>query len=114
MVGIDFKMPRSCAECRLSFADVCPITGKTQVVKVINGEISSDCPLVEAIPKAEYEARLKADMKAILTEIKLKIAEKSYYDTSIIGNYEDEVRISLVELDDVNDIIQNKIDTLEE
>lgn len=66
-----------------------------------------------AIPKAEYEAKLKADMIAILTEIKLKIAEKSYYDTMIIGNYEDEVRIDLVELDDVNDVIQNKINTLE-
>lgn len=66
-----------------------------------------------AIPKAEYEARLKADMVAILTEIKLKITERSYYDTTIIGNYEDEVRIDLVELDDVNDIIQEKISTLE-
>lgn len=69
--------------------------------------------LVEVIPKADYEARLKADMKAILTEIKSKIAEKSYYDTTIIGNYEDEVRVEYVELDDVNDIIQEKISTLE-
>lgn len=67
-----------------------------------------------AIPKADYEARLKADMIAILTEIKLKIAEKSYCDTTIIGNYEDEVRINLVELDDVNDIIQQKINALTE
>lgn len=48
MVAIkDFEMPKSCAECRLSFADVCPITGKTQVVNVINDKMSSDCPLVE-------------------------------------------------------------------
>lgn len=60
----------------------------------------------------DYKARLKADMKAILTEIKSKIAEKSYYDTTIIGNYEDEVRVELVELDDVNDIIQEKINAL--
>lgn len=69
---------------------------------------------VEAIPKDQYENRLKADMVAILTEIKLKITEKSYYDTTIIGDYEDEVRIDLVELDDVNDIIQQKINELKE
>ena len=69
---------------------------------------------IEAIPKDQYEARLKADLKAILGELQLKITEKSYYDTTIIGNYEDEVRIGLVELDDVNDIIQNKINTLKE
>lgn len=61
----------------------------------------------------DYENRLKTDMVAMLTGIQLKIEEKSYYDTTIIGNYEDEVRIYLVELDDVNDIIQEKINTLE-
>ena len=67
-----------------------------------------------SIPKADYENRLKADIVAMLTEIQLEIEEKSYYDTTIIGNYEDEVRINLVELDDVNDIIQQKIDKLKE
>jgi len=65
-----------------------------------------------AISKADYEARLKVDMMAMLEEIRLKIKEKSYYDTTIIGNYEDEVRTELVELDDVNEIIQDKINTL--
>ena len=74
----------------------------------------NNLPTIEAIPKADYEARLKADMIAILTEIKLKIAEKSYCDTTIIGNYEDEVRINLVELDDVNEIIIEKINELKE
>lgn len=32
-------------------------------------------PTVEAIPKSEYEARLKADMVAMLTEIQLEIEE---------------------------------------
>ena len=32
--------------------------------------------LDKAIPKADYEARLKADMVAMLTEIQLKIEEK--------------------------------------
>ena len=30
---------------------------------------------VEAIPKADYEARLKADLKAILVELQLEIEE---------------------------------------
>ena len=67
---------------------------------------------VEAIPKDQYEARLKADMVAMLTEIQMEIKKKSYYDTTIIGDYEDEVRIDLVELDDVNEIIQQKINSI--
>lgn len=31
---------------------------------------------IEAIPKADYEARLKADMAAMLTELQLEIEEK--------------------------------------
>lgn len=33
-------------------------------------------PTVEAIPKADYENRLKADLKAILVELQLEIEEK--------------------------------------
>lgn len=62
--------------------------------------------------KVTYENRLKADLKAILVELQLEIEEKSYYDTTIVGNYEDEIRINLVELDDVNEIIQQKINEL--
>ena len=69
---------------------------------------------VNAIPRADYETHLKADMITILTDIKLKITEKSFYYIRIFGNPEDEKRVDLVELDDVNDIIQNKINTLEE
>jgi hypothetical protein len=35
----------------------------------------SKIPTVEAIPKDQYEARLKADMVAMLTEIQLEIEE---------------------------------------
>lgn len=76
--------------------------------------IISNAPTIEAIPKADYEQRLKADLKAILVELQLEIEEKSFYDTHIIGNYEDEVRVDLVELDDVNNIIQQKINSLKE
>lgn len=48
-------------------------------------------PTVEAIPKAEYEARLKADMVAMLTEIQLEIEE---HEESIIGHYGKETKES--------------------
>ena len=34
-----------------------------------------NCPTVEAIPKTDYENRLKADLKAILVELQLEIEE---------------------------------------
>jgi hypothetical protein len=46
--------------------------------KVDNGtldEIMLDIPTVEAIPKDQYKARLKADLKAILVELELRIDE---------------------------------------
>lgn len=56
---------------------------------------------VEAIPKADYENRLKADLKAILVELQLEIEE---LDTPNNGSaYMDCV-----------EIIQQKIDALKE
>lgn len=60
-------------------------------------------PTVEAIPKADYEARLKADMVAMLTEIQLEIEE--------LDPCGDEWSDSL---DACNDIIQQKINALQE
>jgi FtsZ-binding cell division protein ZapB len=58
-----------------------------------------DTPTIEAIPKDQYEARLKADMVAMLTEIQLEIEE---LDTPNNGSaYMDCV-----------EIIQQKIDAL--
>lgn len=42
-------------------------------------------PTVEAIPKADYETRLKADMVAMLTDIQMEIADNV---ESIIGHYD--------------------------
>lgn len=38
-------------------------------------DILAECSTAEAIPKDQYEARLKADMVAILTDIQLEIEE---------------------------------------
>lgn len=60
-------------------------------------------PTVEAIPKADYEARLKADMVAMLSEIQLEIEEKDA-DLRYCGH-------NLMAVDCI-DIIQQKIDKL--
>jgi hypothetical protein len=60
-----------------------------------------NAPTVEAIPKDQYETRLKADMVAMLTEIQLEIEE--------LDPSGDEWRDSL---DACNDIIQQKINAL--
>jgi len=63
--------------------------------------ILADVPTVEAIPKADYENRLKADMVAILVELQLEIEE---LDTPNNGSaYMDCV-----------EIIQQKIDALKD
>lgn len=65
-------------------------------------------PTVEAIPKAEYEARLKADMVAMLTEIQLEIEELDTYDVERTHGLIENAYIS----EEVDNIIQQKIDKL--
>ena len=104
-------IPKADYENRLK-ADMATIKQLSNSIKALQ-KANSEIAVAYDKFKADYEARLKADMMAILKDIKLKIKKKSYHDTTIIGNYEDEMRVELVELDDVNDIIQDKISTLE-
>ena len=63
--------------------------------------------LIEAIPKAEYEARLKADMVAMLTDIQLEIEELDLKDS--VPDYQkgaEETR------EYISDLLQQKIDAL--
>ena len=66
-----------------------------------------DLPTVEAIPKADYEARLKADMMAILTEIQLEI-EDNFNDRP--NHYNHPQRVEAYHF--VFDLIQNKINAM--
>ena len=61
---------------------------------------------VEASPKDQYEARLKADMVAMLTDIQLEIEELKN-DPTFCHHYKRGVNRS-------SDIIQQKIDELKE
>lgn len=65
-------------------------------------------PTVEAISKDQYENRLKADMVAMLEELRLEFEE---YEPKWAEN-EDQVIASNRTWDDFDDIIQQKIDLL--
>ena len=69
-------------------------------------------PTVEAIPKADYENRLKADLVAMLTELQLEIEEiENPYTTRVSGcaqgGFERGARES-------QNLIQQKINSLKE
>ena len=68
-------------------------------------------PTVQAIPKDQYEARLKADIVAMLTEIQSEIEEVPKYcmtHDSVCVYRKAEDYIS-----DINKLIQQKINALE-
>lgn len=67
-------------------------------------------PTVEAVPKDQYENRLKADLKAILVELQQQMEE---YEPKWAEN-EDQVIASNRTWDDFDDIIQSKINSLKE
>ena len=64
---------------------------------------------VDVIPKDQYEARLKADMAAMLTEIQMECEENTvrWYVGRVDGKSDDVVLI-----DTLNEIIQQKINAL--
>ena len=66
-------------------------------------------PTVEAIPKEQYEARLKADMVAILVELQLKIEENGIVDFE--ETYVDDGEC-IISVSECNRLIQQKINSL--
>lgn len=65
-------------------------------------------PTVEAIPKADYENCLKADMVAMLTELKSKMNSIKECEHQIYGKEEWNF------VGKCQDVVQQKINTLEE
>jgi hypothetical protein len=109
------------AESLQDFVDWCR-DGRKQGVEFV-----LDCPLpnsapVEAIPKAQYdelkanitmmrldyEARLKADLEAMLIELKNKLIDKSWN----IDMYDDDLDFECCYLTDIDEVIQQKINVL--
>jgi len=68
--------------------------------------IIRNAPTVEAIPKDQYEARLKADMVAMLEELKEELREmhEDFFETE---HFDEAYGVS-----DSMDIIQQEIDKL--
>ena len=73
----------------------------TVAIKKVNPIMEDD---FEAIPKADYENRLKADLEAILVELQLEIEEMKSYESS---DGQD-----LVMLADIGILFQERIDRL--
>lgn len=71
--------------------------------------ILDDVKPVEAIPKADYENRLKADLKAILVELQLKIEELDVSD--VVPEYQDGAEETK---EYIANMIEEKINSLEE
>ena len=74
-----YEMPHNCYDCDLHNYHECDLTNESIEEDYCWSGDSREkhCPLreVEAIPKADYENRLKADLKAILVELQLEIHE---------------------------------------
>ena len=107
----NYKMPHNCYDCDIHNYHECNLTSESiEEDYCWNGDSrEKHCPLreVEAIPKADYEARLKADMVAMLTDIQLEIEELDLNDS--VPDYQkgaDETR------EYIADLLQQKIDAL--
>ena len=82
---------------------------KREALAISQGQLAY-APTVEAIPKADYENRLKADMVAMLTEIQLEIEEMvNPFGTRISGCSQDGWKHGVKNCDFV---IQQKINKL--
>lgn len=71
-----------------------------------------DAPPVEAIPKDQYEARLKADMVAMLKEIQLEIEEIETYENTFGSELRPKKADKIQK--ECLDLIQQKINVLKE
>ena len=103
----NYEMPSNCYMCDLHNYHECDLTGESiEEDYCWNGDSrEKHCPLreVEAIPKDQYEARLKADMIAMLEELYMEVEELDTPSDS------DSYDVGIV---DCEGLIQQKIDKL--
>lgn len=85
----------------------------TEFTYVSYGTIE-EAPTVEAIPKAEYENRLKADMVAMLTELQLEIEEEKQVTEHLHYNDLENAESYNNGIDNCIGAIQARIDKLRE
>lgn len=85
----------------------CGRIGRLQGVQWCKNVLELDYYTVEAIPKANYEARLKADLEAILVKLQLEIEELCIDNP--MAEFERDMNIGI---EKAADVIQQKIDKL--
>jgi len=79
---------------------------KAESNKITLGEYEAMIrPLRQVMTKADYENRLKADMVAMLTDLKNKLIDKSWN----IDMYDDDLDFECCYLNDIDEVIQQKI-----
>ena len=109
----NYSMPHNCYDCDLHNYHECDLTGESiEEDYCWNGNSrEKHCPLreIEAIPKDQYEARLKADMVAMLEKISDKFDEQYYVNRHEL--HDDSLNVGL---EQGQQIIQQKIDALKE
>ena len=71
--------------------------------------IISNAPTIEVIPKADYEARLKADMVAMLEDLDLRLAEQYNENKYVLHN--DSYNVGI---EQAQSLIQERINALKE
>ena len=110
----NFSMPHNCYDCDLHNYHECDLTTESiEEDYCWNGDSrEKHCPLreVEAIPKDQYEARLKADMVAMLTEIQAEIEENVIRKQGVDSGFEYDYEF--IQSEEVVEIIQQKINSL--
>lgn len=92
-------------DANLNIALIAKNKAKSDAQKALMGRVlfmMDNMPIIEAIPKADYETRLKADMVAVLKELQLEIEEIE------TGGDAWELAIK----DNCNAVIQQKINAL--
>ena len=101
-------MPRYIDADTIIFHEIDEIGGEYKPYLGCSKEQIDNAPTVEVIPKDQYEARLKADMVAILTELQLEI-EECVDGAEGSSQFEQGVTTARVQ---VVEIIQQKINAL--
>lgn len=82
---------------------------KREALAISQGQLAY-APTVEAIPQADYETRLKADMVAMLEEIQMEIIELPVHSVSNNGLI---IRMEIApSAEDASKLIQQKINAL--
>ena len=92
-------------DANLNIALIAKNKAKSDAQKALMGRVlfmMDNMPTIEAIPKDQYEARLKADLEAMLDELDLEVDELAshFADGRIVYRYQ------------LHNLIQQKIDAL--